>query len=70
MKLSCIRDVENQQTVYKLSMTDSEVTQVFLGNFDKLLIDECETSDKIADKVLALEMITRKIESTQQGGDK
>ena len=64
MKLTCIEDIENRQTIYNLSVSDAEFIRAYLDNFDRLLIDECEKSDKISDKLLALETITRRIESS------
>ena len=63
MKLTCIKDVENQRTIYKLSISDAEFIQAIFYNSDRLLIDECEISDRVSDKLLALETITRRIES-------
>ncbi len=63
MKLACIKDVENRQTIYKLTISDAEFIRAFFDGFDRMLIDECEISDKVSDKLLALETITRRIES-------
>ena len=63
MKLTNIKDIENLQTIYRLSITHTEFAQVSFNDFDRLLIDECETSDRVSDKLLALEMIARRIES-------
>ena len=62
MKLTCIK--ENQQTIYKLNISDAEFVRAHFDNFDRLLIDECEISDRVSDKLLALETITRRIESS------
>ena len=65
MKLLCEKDIENQQTRYTLVMTDLDLIKVRLGAFDKLLIDKCEQSDKVSDKLLGLETIARKVEANQ-----
>ena len=63
MKLTCIRDEKNQQAIYSLSISDAEYIRPHFDSFDRLLINECETSNKVSDKLLALEMIARKVES-------
>lgn len=62
MKLTCIKDVKNQQTIYKLGISDAEFVRAVFYGFDRLFIDECEQSDRVSDKLLALETITRRIE--------
>jgi len=51
---------------YNLTITDYNLTKVIFTDFDRVLLGECEKSNKISDKVLALEMITRRIEEANQ----
>jgi len=36
-----------------------------IDNFEQLVIDEANTSNKVSDKLLALEMLTRKMENKE-----
>ena len=46
---------------FTISETD-QVKAASLDGFDFLLLRECESSDAISDKLLALELMARKIE--------
>ena len=63
MKLTCVRDEMKKQTVYALNISEAEFVRAYYDSFDRLLIDECEISDKVSDKLLALEVVARRIES-------
>ena len=65
MKLTCTRDAENMRTLYSLSISDPEFVRAYYDKWDKLLIDEVEECGKISDKLLALEVIARKIEGSK-----
>jgi hypothetical protein len=45
---------------YNLTISDDFLMRVPLDRFDMMLIKECEESEKIEDKLLALETIVRK----------
>ena len=63
MKLSRWDDPETGAMIYKLKIEPLDIISAYpLDNFDRLLIDDCEKSGCIADKILALEIIVRKIE--------
>lgn len=47
------------------TISEKEIFSVEKNSLDKALLDECEKSDKISDKLRCLEFIARKIE---QGG--
>lgn len=49
---------------YVLDLDDSELMPLNLDKFDRMLIRECGASNSIADKLLALECIVRKIEQS------
>ena len=48
--------------VYRLTLCKSDLIFVNLDPIDRALIHECEASNSVADKLLALECITRRIE--------
>lgn len=52
----------NQKTHYLITIEDSELAQIPLDEFDRELLRECEISDHVSDKLLALEALSRKIE--------
>jgi len=52
-------------TIYQLTIEDTEFVLAPLDTFDLMLIRECDTSNAVADKLLALETIVRRIEQSQ-----
>lgn len=55
-------DLERDSFVYTLEIENADIIAIPLDSMDHTLIDECEKSHKIADKLLGLEMVVRKIE--------
>ena len=53
-----------QKVCIEITLTDQ--LRAKLQNWDHLLLRECEKSTSIADKVLGLEMITRRIEESER----
>lgn len=45
-----------------LTLTEEELESIKCTGFDRALFKECEESNSIADKLLALEAVVRKIE--------
>jgi len=62
MQLKQIDNLERGSRIYNLEITDDDLRLVNLLKVDELLIEECEKSEKISDKLLALETIARRIE--------
>jgi len=65
MKFQYRRDLTTNATHYYLVLEDADVAWAPLDQFDRMLIKECEGSKSIADKLLALECIARKIEEAE-----
>ena len=64
MKLVVERDPENDLYTARLVIEGYELLETRLTEFDLLLLRECEHSESIADKLLGLETLTRRIEET------
>ena len=62
MKFEMQENIERSARSYLLRISDAEFSSMLLSKFDRLLIDECDGSEKISDKLLALETIVRRIE--------
>jgi hypothetical protein len=62
MKLQKIELVSKDETEWLLTIPHHFLVAVKLDAFDYKLLHECEGSGKISDTLLALEMLTRKIE--------
>ena len=62
MEFSSIPNDIKQETIYTLVIPHESYTKARLYPHDRLLIGECEGSNRISDKLLALEMIARRIE--------
>ncbi len=62
MMLEKWRDPANQQDVFQIKIRDSDYVLAELQPFDRLLIKECEKSQLVSDKLLALETIIRRME--------
>jgi hypothetical protein len=60
-------NIERDERIYKLRVTGAELMRCRLQHFDRLLIAECEASNKVSDKLLALETIARRIEEGSSG---
>lgn len=62
MKFQMQRDICADKIKVMLEIDGYEYMAAGLDHFDRLLIRECEGSDKTSDKLLALETIVRRIE--------
>ena len=52
-----------------VTYSEDELKGIPFSDSDHAIIDQCQKSDLIADKILALEMVIRKIEESQNGRD-
>lgn len=64
MQLTAQVDPKNLRRVFVLEIHESELIRVPLTAADRLVLQDCESSDSVADKLLALELIARKIEQS------
>jgi hypothetical protein len=62
MKLVIQRSDYDLKLQVLLEIEGHEYSRAKLTAFDRLLLDDCEGSDKASDKLLALETIVRRIE--------
>lgn len=62
MKLEYYEDIETNEIRINIIIYLSDFLEVELDNFDRFLLKECNKSNKISDKLLALETIARKLE--------
>ena len=62
MELVSYKDDAKGIIHYHLKIADTDTVKMKLHPFDAALLSECERSDKVSDKILALETITRRIE--------
>lgn len=69
MILSWTEDFESGERVYTLRIGSGEMVRANLRPFDRVLIADCEGSDKVSDKLLALETIARRVEEAVTCGD-
>jgi hypothetical protein len=65
MKLTSNKSLTQDKTIFVLEIGGEEQASISLDRFDVLLLNECNKNDSIADKLLALETIARKIEQTE-----
>ena len=65
MKLSKYKLISEDSTRWLLEFTNQEFVVNELSWFDRALLAECDKSNSIADKLLALETIARKIEDKE-----
>lgn len=63
MKFSRYRSNDTHHTVFKFEISDEELMNNKLGDFDKLVLEEINKGGSIADILLGLEIIARGIES-------
>jgi hypothetical protein len=68
MKFEMVESIERNERTFVLTLSNSEYVMTPLTQFDKALVAECDNSDKVSDKLLALETITRCLEAQQKGG--
>ena len=62
MTLTMIDDFESGDRVFTLRIRSRELVAIELQPFDRLLLADCDRSDKVSDKLLALETVARRIE--------
>jgi hypothetical protein len=62
LKYSESFDPTNLTNTVTIEINDLEMVLLKLDRFDRLLLDECNKSNKISDKLLALECMARRIE--------
>lgn len=64
MKITKHEDKANNETVYTLRLTPLDITASLdrMTGWDRRLIAECQSSTKISDTLLGLELIARKRE--------
>lgn len=66
MKLERINHKDRDEVEFRLTITDLEMVKMKLHPFDRALIADCDSSDTISDKLLALETIARRIEEASR----
>jgi hypothetical protein len=62
MKLQKLTSIYDGRHEWRLIISQSELETVKLQTGDRMLFQECESSDRISDKLLALETLVRRIE--------
>lgn len=62
MKFQMRHDPKSGRYQFCLELEEYEVASVRLDNWDRLLLQECEGSKNVSDQLLALELLTRRIE--------
>lgn len=65
MKIEIQRADYDDKILVRIEIEGFEYTRAKFSPFDRMLIADCETSEKVSDKLLALETIARKIEESQ-----
>ena len=69
MKLEMYKEDSGENTIYRLTISRLDMAHVKFDKFDRKLIEECsaEKDDAtISDQLLALEMITRRVEQSSK----
>ena len=62
IKFDVSYNLQKNKRTYTLSIDDANIIECRLSKFDRLLIEKCEESMFVADKLLGLETIIRRIE--------
>lgn len=62
MKYKEWRDPTTLSSFCQISISDFDLVHIPLYDFDKKLLEECSKSNSVADKLLALETIARRLE--------
>ena len=62
MQLDTTDIAETCTRIFKVTLTQMDMVMVNLDSFDRALLVECEASSSIADKLLGLECIARRLE--------
>mgnify|MGYP001593901464 CR=1 FL=1 len=66
MKLNIYRNDRNMEEVLELRLSQKDLIFLNLDAFDRALLEECGSSDKASDKLLAAERIVFRLEQQQQ----
>jgi len=65
MKFETRQDIKTNDKVFILTVTVLDYVKAKFDNLDRMLLRDCESKDAtIADKLLALEMIARRVEDS------
>lgn len=65
MELSIWKNPRTMTTVFKLEIPDRDYLSIEINKWDRLLLGECDRSNKISDKLLALEKLASLIECNE-----
>ena len=65
MRMSTYRHADERSKTWMVTITDSEYAKAIFTEADYQVLRECEGSDSIADKLLALELIVRRVEESK-----
>lgn len=66
MKLDIIKDIKSQKTTYTVTIEKQDMITAKFTKRDRDLFEICDKSNKISDKLLALELIAMRIEEVEQ----
>jgi len=64
MKMEVTSDLDNMTIRYTITISGSDWAKAKFYPMDRVLLDECERSERLSDKLLGLETIVRRIEQT------
>lgn len=66
MRSNMYRDIKTDERVLELRINSMDLSCPLLTSWDRCLLQECEESDSLADKLLALETIVRRNEQHRE----
>lgn len=69
MKLEMCKEDAGENTIYRLTISRLDLANVKFDELDRILMDECSAEKDdvtISDQLLALEMITRRVEQSSK----
>ncbi|HUU88395.1 MAG TPA: hypothetical protein VMX17_11680 [Candidatus Glassbacteria bacterium] len=66
MRILSYNDTAQSKRRYLITIDDIDMMDVNFTDFDRSILKDCEKSNSIADKILALELIARRIEESQK----
>ena len=66
MKFELRENLDRDECIYTITISHAEFMRGTIYQFDRALIAECEASNKISDKILALETIVRRAEASYE----
>ena len=66
MKIEITENIETNTRIATLTFDAFEIENVKLDKLDRLLLAECEKSRSVADKLLMLECLARRIEEQRK----